>query len=227
MKLYSFLLLLTLFSQISCVTGFRSKKLVYSTANTAFYELSRKQIPNKEKLEGNLLHPLKIAPEKLKDILGNLQFLKTTRINSYQDYIYAEAELDKFCEDLAQTLENLDDKNVSVVISQHDPTHSVISNAKRTSFIVFVNEEGLNFVFGEIQQDVSREKSYNFFDWTQIPPIGLVEVPDDNEIILKKEVFNFKRQKGYQNRMWLVFSLKELGKYKKEQRFLEPGTNPN
>lgn len=221
MKFINLLIILLLFFVISCSTGFRSKKLVYSTPQSAFYVLARNQIPGKSQLEGNLKHPYSVTPEKLKDILGNIQYIKTTRINFFQDYIYDERQLDKFCTDLAQTFENLDDKSVAVVISQYDPTRSVISNSKRTSFLTFVNEEGLNFIFGDIQQDVSREKSYNFFDWTQVEPIGLNEYPDENEIILRKDLFIFKKQKGYQNRKWLVFSLDNLAKYKFESRIFD------
>jgi len=215
------LFIIFILSLVSCASGFRTKKLIYATSRSAFYTLARKQIPAREQLEGNLKHPYKISPEKLKDILGNLQFIKSTRINTFQDYIYDEAELDKFCIDLARTLENLNDQNIGVVISEYDSVKSVISNPKRTSFLIFINEEGLNLVFGDIQHDVSRESSYNFFDWTQIEPIGLVEFPDENEIILRKNLFTFKTQKGFENRKWLVFSLDDLDKYKFESRNVE------
>lgn len=198
----------------SCASGFRTKKLLYATSTSAFYELSRRELAYNELLEGKLRHPYKISPEKLRDILGNLEFIKNTRINSYSDTIFYPEELDKFTVDLSLTLEKLKDTHVGVVITQHDSSRSVISFPKRTSFLIFINEEGLNLVFGDIQQMVSRENSYNFFDWTQIPPIGLKENPDENEILPLEGIFQFKLIKGYYNRKWLVFQLEDLEKYK-------------
>ncbi len=205
----------------SCASGFRTKKLLHATTTSAFYELQRKEVSNNQFLEGKLRHPYKISPEKLKDILGNIEFIKNTRINYYSDYIFHPTELDKFTIDLSLTLEKLKDTHIGVVITQHDTDRSVISYPKRTSFLIFVNEEGLNIVFGDIQQMVSREISYNFFDWTQVSPIGLKENLDENEIILQEDLFEFKKVKGYYNRKWLVFSLEDLDKYKFQPRELD------
>lgn len=217
----NYFIFIIIFIFFSCASGFRTKKLLHATTNSAFYELARKELSYNQFLEGKLRHPYKITSEKLKDILGNLEFVKNTRINQYSDYVFHATELDKFTIDLALTLEKLKDTHVGVVIIQHDTERSVISYPKRTSFLIFINEEGLNIVFGDIQQMVSREISYNFFDWTQISPIGLKENPDENEIILVEELFQFKKVKGYYNRKWLVFSLNDLDKYKFQPREID------
>ncbi|MCB1178258.1 MAG: hypothetical protein KDK36_11805, partial [Leptospiraceae bacterium] len=157
----------------SCTRGFRTKKLLYSTPKTAFYEIKRDEVPGKQLLEGKLIHPTKLEASKITDIIGNIKFTKTTRINKFTDFIFHQDQLDSFSEDLSLSLEKLDDKKVLVAISQHDHLNSVISTYKRTSFYMWVNEEGLNIVFGEIQGDVPWEDSGNFYDWTQIEKITL------------------------------------------------------
>ncbi len=198
----------------SCARGFRTKQLVYSTPSTAFYELERDQVPNKQLIEGKLIHPQKIEPAKITDIIGNLKFTKTTRINNFQGFIFHEKELSQLSEDISIALENLNDEKIMVVISQYDHMKSVISTYKRTSFYLWINEEGLNIVFGEIQGDVSREDSSNFYDWTQVESISLKQRPDENEITLEKDIFSFKKVKGFFNHKWLVFSMADLDKYK-------------
>jgi hypothetical protein len=207
-----------LFFSISCASGFKTKRLVYSTQKLAIYELDRDELPNKKYIEGKIKHPYKISPKKLGDILGNIRFIKTTRINKYTDYIFHMDELNNNMDDIAQSLENFDEKKILVVVSIHDHLQSVISNFKRTSLLLWIDNEGLNIVFGDIQDDVSKDKGLNFYDWTQIGPISLEFKPDENQIITDSEFFTYKKVKGYMHRKWLLFSLEDLNKYKLKER---------
>jgi len=76
----------------------------------------------------------------------------------------------------------------------------------------------MNVVFGDIQDDVSKDKGLNFYDWTQIEPISLEFKPDENQIITDNELFSYKKVKGYMHRKWLIFSLDDLNKYKLKER---------
>ncbi len=207
-----------LFFIFSCASGFKTKRLVYSTQKLAIYELDRDELPNKKYIEGKIKHPYKISPKKLGDILGNIRFIKTTRINKYTDYIFHMDELNDNMDDIAQSLENFDEKKILVVVSIHDHLQSVISNFKRTSMLLWIDNEGLNLVFGDIQDDVSKDKGLNFYDWTQIGSISLEFKPDENQIITDNELFTYKKVKGYMHRKWLLFSLEDLNKYKLKER---------
>lgn len=217
MKTTIFLSTILLFI-FSCASGFKTKRLVYSTQKLAIYELDRDELPNKKYIEGKIKHPYKISPKKLADILGNIQFIKTTRINKYTDYIFHMEELNNNMDDIAQSLENFDEKKILVVVSIHDHLQSVISNFKRTSLLLWIDNEGLNIVFGDIQDDVSKDKGLNFYDWTQIDPISLEFKPDENQIITENESFTYKKVKGYMHRKWLLFPLEDLNKYKLKER---------
>jgi hypothetical protein len=113
---------------------------------------------------------------------------------------------------------NFDEKKVVVVVSIYDHLQSVISNFKRTSFLMWIDNEGLNIVFGDIQDDVSKDKGLNFYDWTQIDSISLEFKPDENQIITDNDLFTYKKVKGYYHRKWLIFPLKDLDKYKLKER---------
>ena len=214
----SLILTLILLFQFSCASGFKTKRLVYSTQKLAIYELDRDEVPNKKYIEGKIKHPYRITPKKIGDILGNIKFIKTTRINKYTDYIFHTDELNNNMDDIAQSLENFDEKKILVVVSIHDHLQSVISNFKRTSLLLWIDNEGMNVVFGDIQDDVSKDKGLNFYDWTQIEPISLEFKPDENQIITDNEIFSYKNVKGYMHRKWLIFSLDDLNKYKLKER---------
>lgn len=203
---------------ISCASGFKTKRLVYSTQKLAIYELDRDELAKNNYIEGKLKHPYKLSAKKLSDILGNIRFIKTTRINKFQDNIFHMEELNNNMDDISQSLENFDEKKIIVVVSIHDHLQSVISNFKRTSFLLWIDKEGMNIVFGDIQDDVAKDKGLNFYDWTQIEPISLEFKPDENQIISDPDLFSYKKVKGYYHRKWLVFSLQELEKYKLKER---------
>lgn len=212
------LILLILGFVLSCASGFKTKRLVYSTQKLAIYELDKDELPNNKLIESKIKHPYKISAKKLADIIGNLRFTKITRINKFNDYIFHQEEMGNNLEDIVQSLENFDEKKIIVVISIYDHFKSVISNFKRTSFLLWIDGEGLNIVFGDIQDDVSKDKGLNFYDWTQIDPISLEFKPDENQIANDPDLFTYKKVKGYPHRKWLVFSLNNLDKYKMKER---------
>ena len=105
-----------------------------------------------------------------------------------------------------------------------DHTQSVISNNKRTTFLAWVDSQGLNLVLGEIQSDVPRDTATNFFEWTQVPQISLAILPDQNEIEQEKDqLFSFNKVKGYTSNKWLLFSLEDLAKYQLKDRKYNSG----
>ncbi|MCB1144416.1 MAG: hypothetical protein H7A24_17750 [Leptospiraceae bacterium] len=210
-----------------CASGFKKKKLLIRDQRIAIYSLEKNQIRNNKYIEGKFIHPYTISAEKLTDIFGNLRFTKTTRINTFSDYIFHQEELGEGLEDVAQALENIDDTQVLVVLKITDHLKSVLSNFKRTTYFLWVDEFGLNIVFSEIQEDLAKEKGLNFYDWTQVDEIKLDFKPDENQIA-KEDYFTYKKVKGFNNRKWLIFSLEDLDRYRyKERAFSNSSSNNN
>ncbi|MBK6607023.1 MAG: hypothetical protein IPG24_16495 [Leptospiraceae bacterium] len=202
-----------------CASFYQTKHLVYSTRNSAFYRMPKDEIKNKEFIQEKFTHPYSIQPEKLVDMLGNLRFKKYTRIGSLQDFVFHLNELTTLSVDLKQVLENMKSEDCVMGISMFDHTQSVISNNKRTSFLLWIDSKGLNLVLGEIQSDVPRDTAKNFFEWTQVPQVALSITPDENEIEQEKEqLFTFNKVNGYTNKKWLIFPLKDLNQYQLKDR---------
>lgn len=215
-KFFFFSLVATL---LQCSSFYQSKQLVYSTRNSAFYKMPKDEIKNKELIKEKFIHPHKFESDKIIDILGNLRFKKYTRIGNLQDFVFHLNELSTLAVDLKQVFENIKSEECVMGISMFDHTQSVISNNKRTTFLAWVDSQGLNLVLGEIQSDVPRDTATNFFEWTQVPQISLSILPDQNEIEQEKDQsFSFKKVNGYTNNKWLLFSLEDLSKYQLKDR---------
>jgi hypothetical protein len=207
-----------------CASFYQSKHLVYSTRNSAFYRIPKDEIKNKEFIKEKFTHPYSFQAEKLTDILGNLRFKKYTRIGSLQDFVFHLNELSALTVDLKQVFDNLKGDDCIMVISMFDHTQSVISNNKRTTFLTWIDSKGLNLVLGEIQSDVPRDTSANFFEWTQVPQISLSISPSENEIEQEKDQpFAFNLVNGYTNKKWLIFPLKDLNQYQLKDRKFNSG----
>jgi hypothetical protein len=221
-KISFYLLILLLFSH--CASFYQTKHLVYSTRNSAFYRVPKDEVKNKELIKEKFTHPYTFQPEKLVDILGNLRFKKYTRIGSLQDFVFHLNELTTLSVDLAQVFENLKSEDCIQGISMFDHTQSVISNNKRTSFLMWIDSKGLNLVLGEIQSDVPRDTARNFFEWTQVQQVPLSITPDENEIEQDKDQpFTFNKVNGYTNKKWLIFPLNNLSQYQLKDRKINSG----
>lgn len=220
-KILLFPLVVTL---LQCASFYQSKQLVYSTRNSAFYKMPKDEIKNKELIKEKFKHPYKFEPDKLINMFGNLRFKKYTRIGNLQDYVFHLNELSTLAVDLAQVFENIKPEECVMGITMFDHTQSVISNNKRTTFLAWVDSQGLNLVLGEIQSDVPRDTATNFFEWTQVPQISLAILPDQNEIEQEKDqLFSFNKVKGYTSNKWLLFSLDDLSKYQLKDRKYNSG----
>ncbi|HMV41324.1 MAG TPA: hypothetical protein PK079_02360 [Leptospiraceae bacterium] len=225
--LISKILLISIFLIIDCGSFYQTKHLVYSTRSSAFYRIPKDEIKGKEFIQGKFIHPFPIQPEKLTDILGNLRFKKHTQIGSLNDYVFHLNELSTLTADLSQVLENLKPEDCVMGISMFDHIESVISNNKRTTFLLWVDAKGLNLVLGEIQSDVARDTAKNFLEWTQVPQISLNIVPDANEIDSEKgQLYTFNKVNGYTNKKWLIFPLTDLNIYQLKDRKI-PSVAPN
>lgn len=215
MKYFIFLFLLLL----NCFASFSNKRLVYETKDTAFYLLEKEDILHSELMAEPFLHPYKISQKKLKDIFSGIQYIRSTRMGDYQDYLFSEEELDMISKDLSNVVSNLKQDETVVVVSKYDPIKSVISVHKRTSFILWFDSNGMNVVFGEFQKVVSREQMRSQHDWAIIPEIHLKRKKvsyvylDEND-----KQYTFKNINGYPNKRWIIFDLSNLNKYKFKER---------
>ncbi|MBE7411713.1 MAG: hypothetical protein L6Q54_04800 [Leptospiraceae bacterium] len=203
-------------SLFRCSTGFDSRKLVYNTSDSAYYLLEKDQFPNKKLVSGAFLHPFTMDESKIMDILGNLKVKKKNSFGETSIYIFSLGELKLISRDLSQLFGNLKEKEGAVFISKFDDIKSVLSTYKRTTGLIWVDSNGLNLLFGEIKSALPRDYK-SFFDWTNIRPISMNVVADENEIE-EDSFFQFNTVSGFKNRKWLIFKLDDLSKYKFQER---------
>ncbi len=200
-----------------CSAGFESRRLVYNTSEIAYYTLEKGDFPNPKLLIGSYKHPHSMDEKKIMDILGNLKVKKQNSFGEVSMYIFSLVELKNISRDLSQVLANLKEKEGAVFISKFDDDKSVLSANKRTSGLVWIDANGLNIIFGEIKRGFARESAKNFFEWTNIQPISMNVVADENEIE-EDSVFQFNSVRGFKNRKWLIFKLDNLDKFQFRER---------
>ncbi|MCC6276010.1 MAG: hypothetical protein IT569_09150 [Leptospiraceae bacterium] len=212
-----FLIYTISFALFYCSTGFESRKLIYNTSETAYYLLDRSEFPNKKLTVGSFKHPYSIDEKKIMDILGNLKVKKKNAFGETTIYVFSLEELKIVSRDMAQLFGNLKEKEGAIFVSKFDEVKSVLSAYKRTSGLIWIDSNGLNVLFGDIKQGLPRDSVKNFYDWTNIHPISMHIVADENEIE-EDPIFQFNVVAGFKNRKWLIFKLDDLSKYKFKER---------
>ncbi len=213
---FSLILLLSMTFLANCASGIGSRKLLHRDFKSGFYSLDIENLNSKDRdlIKTPLKHPNKsIQPQEIQAALGNLRFKKESSVGNMIYYVFAKEELDDLIQNTIISLSKIHDDQLLVVVSKFNDLKSVVSRENRTTLFVFVNEDGLNLVFGEIHQDMIGIETENYYEWSVIQEIQL----RNNYVplrILPSSDFNFAKIKGYENRMWLQFPLESLANLK-------------
>jgi hypothetical protein len=215
-----FLVTIFAFSLAQCASGITSRKLLYRDFKSGYYSYDLEEIAKKDSdlIKQPLKHPIKsITKEEILAALGNLKFKKESSVGNMIYYVFAKEELDDLIQNIVISLAKIREDQVLVVVSKFNDIKSVVSRDNRTSFLVFVNEDGLNLVFGEVHQDMIGIETENYYEWSVIQEIQLRNNFNPIRIIPSDE-FTFAKVKDYENRMWLQFSMKSLPNLKYKNR---------
>jgi hypothetical protein len=208
----SLVLIVLLSFLANCASGIGSRKLLHRDFKSGFYALDIDNLTGKDRdlIKRPLKHPNKsIQPQEIQAALGNLRFKKESSVGNMIYYVFAKEELDDLIQNITISLAKIHEDQLLVVVSKFNDLKSVVSRDNRTSLFVFVNEDGLNLVFGEIHQDMIGIETENYYEWSVIQEIQL----RNNYIplrILPSSDFTFAKIKDYENRMWLQFPLDSL-----------------
>jgi hypothetical protein len=218
-----FLLTFFMLNFLHCASGITSRKLLYRDFKSGFYAFDLDEIAKKDSdlIKQPLKHPIKsISEEELLAALGNLKFKKESSVGNMIYYVFAKEELDDMVQNIIISLAKIREDQLLVVVSKFNDIKSVVSRDNRTSFLVFVNEDGLNLVFGEVHQDMIGIETENYYEWSVIKEIQLRNNYNPIRIIPSDE-FSFAKVKDYDNKMWLQFSINRLPKLKYKVRKTE------
>jgi hypothetical protein len=196
--------IVSLFS--NCMGGFHNRKRVYRTSDLALYHLESKDISRRTLISGVFQHPQTIEPEKIKDILASLHCKLGADYIELDETVFQESELDGLAENISLALKNIDNKRALVVISKNDEFKSIVSNPSRNTFLLWVDNQGLNLVFGDIKKIIPRSVSHDPKEWTTVQPISFT-ITESSAHIIKNDSFEYKTVDNFFHKKWIIFDL--------------------
>ena len=186
--------------------GFHNRKRVYRTSDLSLYHLDVKDISRRTLVSRAFQHPQPIEPEKIKEILSSLRCKLSADYIELDENIFQESELDSLSENISLALRNLDNRKVLVVISKNDEFKSIVSNPSRNTFLLWVDDIGLNVVFGDIKKIIPRNVSHDPKEWTTVQPISL-NITESDAYIIKNDSFEYKKVDNFYHKKWIIFDL--------------------
>ncbi len=203
-KIFVFFILLIF---VDCKTGFHKKENVYLSNQIAIYLYNQEDYPEDKEIKAHLKDIQKFPEnsyEKLISLFENLKIEKKTFFSReiyplfYPEQIY---ELSKVLKDV---IINLPDRKRILIVQKYDPFKTVMSKNKRTTFLLWYDDDGYNLVFGTVHEDLlpdlflSEEK-----DWLDIYPISLKR-SEPNQQKVKEDYFDYKKIGDFTHYTWLI-----------------------
>ena len=190
---------------ISCRSKFNRLEYLSEYENLVIYRLKADEYPS-DKNQKKELTAIKefpaLGPEQIIDILGNFEYIRDTHWGRVQRRVYYKNELDYLAPYLTQQLKNLGDKYRLVIVSRYDPDKSVLSRMERVSAVIWMDEEGLNVVFGEIRTEIPHnEYLIDDDEWKNIYPVSLNRAYHDLSLV-KSDFFEKKVIGGRIHETW-------------------------
>lgn len=200
-------------------SGIQNKELLYRTDEVAFYTIGVQDIEGSEGiLPPTYQHPIQISKENLKPLLGNLRFEQNESVGVRREYVFSESQLDLLCEDLEHALEALPRNRILVVVIRYDEQKSVMSNPERTTAFVWVSENKVNMLFGEVKtQLVSERISKEYEKWSDVKTISLSIIPNGLRIE-PDSYFSYKNLNHFPDRQWIQIPIDKIGHIQLEHR---------
>ena len=190
---------------ISCRSKFNRLEYLSDYENLVIYRLKADDYPS-DKNQKNELTAIKefpaLGPEQIIDILGNFEYIRDTHWGRVQRRVFYKEELDYMAPYLARHLKYLGDKYRLVIVSRYDPDKSVLSRMERVSSVIWLDEEGLNVVFGEIRTEIPHnEYLVDDDEWKNIFPVSLNRAYHDLSLV-KNDFFEKKVIGGRVHETW-------------------------
>jgi hypothetical protein len=187
--------------------GFSSMERVALYQNLALYRLDAERYPSEERIRKEIpsirAFP-QLAPMRIIDLLGNIEYRKNTVFGTKTRRIFYPEELAEAAPRISEALLHLKDRYRLVIVSRYDPDHSVLSRMERVTAILWMDEAGLNIVFGEIRTEIPYDDYLSGEDeWMRIQPVSLNRAYYDLSII-SSDSFTKKIISGRTHETWIV-----------------------
>lgn len=176
--------------------------------NLALYRLDAADYPDQKRIRHEL-PPIKEFPklseQKVIDLLGNLEYRKETIFGTKIRRVFYYEELKEAAHRIAEGFKTIGSKYRLVIVSRYDPDRSVLSHMERVTALVWMDEAGLNVVFGEIRTEIPFDDYFgNEEEWRQIPQISMNRSYRDLSLLPSSD-YTFKRVSGRLHETWIIF----------------------
>lgn len=212
--------ILILISGVAC-TSFQTNP-VLKRHNVTLLSISDKVYPaESSKIREEVLPPVpfpKWDQETIINILGNIKYKREKLWGKGTGQIYSDAELVIISDALSEAIKKIKPDERLVLINKHDPDTSILSKTHMNSTMLWVDEKGLNLVFGVIHEELPEDDFHDSGDWDNIVPISLRASYKDLEI-LPADFITFKKINGFVHKTWVIIPVDKIStlKYVKKQ----------
>lgn len=205
------------------------KKLLFKTEEIAIYSLKKSSLRPKNLIPKKLEHPFEISKEDLRSLLSKIQFDRESSVGHKTFYVFDEEELEYFSKDVVKAAKVIQEDQVLLVISKFLHIKSVLGKYQRNSFLLWKENGELNFIFNEIQYDLSREESQLYNEWSKIPDVDL-KTTSEMDFLMENPIYTFQEIDGFSNRRWIKIPVSDPSVFRPEKRkneyLYEPAPEP-
>ncbi len=212
---YSFVILVINFI-VFCSSGFYKKERIYLSQNIAIYFLNEEEYPDDKNIK-KYLTPIKSFPATFYDDLKTaVSKLDVEKEGFFTKDIYPllyPQQLEQILTLLNDIIPNMPQKKRILVVQKYDPFRTVLSKDKRTTFLLWYDEDGYNLVFGEVHEDLIPDSFTSESNWLEIFPVSLKNHNPRNKI-LKQDFFDYKIVGDFTHYTWIVFSQEKIANLK-------------
>ncbi len=215
-RLLSILFLLpAIISLYSCSRTFSSMDAVVEYSNVIVYRLSKDEYPDDEIKEQltDVKEFGEITEDNLYGILSMFIYRKDAFWGMSEGPVFFPEELQNIVPVIHRSLRKFTGDSRMVLVSRFDPDHSVLSRMERVSMIFWMDEDGLNILFGEIREPIPNNDPLADYEWKNILPVSMYQAYPDLSLV-ENEKFTLKTINDSVHRTWAVIPLDEVASFK-------------
>ncbi|MCB1172362.1 MAG: SHOCT domain-containing protein [Leptospiraceae bacterium] len=196
-------------------------ELIVKQADVALFRLADTVYPDSDaSYRAEIPPPVsfpQLGPQKLVDVLGNLQYQRKGMWSDIEGPVFMDAELSELAAAIHEVLPKLAENERLLVVSRFDADRSVLSRMHLNTMLLWADENGINVVLGLIHEPVLPDNFQMEDDWTKVLPVSLKQGFRDVRL-LPGDFFSFKEIDGLKHQTWAVIPLNKLDSLSYERK---------
>ncbi|MFN3604844.1 MAG: SHOCT domain-containing protein [Leptonema sp. (in: bacteria)] len=200
-----------------CSSGFYKKENVYISERLAVYFLNEEDYPDRDLRK--YLPPLKSFPENstenLKVLLKSLYVEKEGIFSKDVFPVFSSPQLDEIFLILKDIIPKIPKGQRVLVVHKFDPYKTVLSKYKRTTFLLWYDENGYNVLFGDIAEDLIPDNYSTEVNWLDIYPISFKQGNPKQKIVGTEQI-QYKKIGDFTHYTWITSKWEQITKLKEQ-----------